>query len=119
VIRLPEQANEDELKVEILVGKTLTLDVVNHYWFEGSLIQETIEGWGYPLWTVEVGKEMAGTMMAVPEDAPRTPRLVPVRFDDGLIRYNSKLPLVVYLPTGFETRYRIWSAGEPVEVPSQ
>ena len=119
VIRLPEQANEDEFKVEILVGKTVTLDAVNQYWFGGSLTQETIAGWGYPFWTVEVGKEMAGTMMAVPEDAPRIPRLVPARFNNGLIRYNSKLPLVVYVPTGFETRYRIWSAGKSMEAQSE
>ena len=31
VIRLPKQKNEDNLKVEILVGKTLTLDAVNQY----------------------------------------------------------------------------------------
>jgi ecotin len=25
-----------------------------------------------------------------------------------LLRYNSRLPLVVYLPDGVEVRYRIW-----------
>jgi ecotin len=119
VIRLPFQENEDRLKVEILVGKTLTLDSVNHYHFGGSLKQETIQGWGYPLWEVEVGEEIAGTLMAVPEGAPRIPRHVPVLFDNGLIRYNSKLPVVVYVPKGFETRYRIWSAGEPLAASSE
>ena len=28
-----------------------------------------------------------------------------------LIRYNSRLPIVVYAPEGVEIRYRIWSAG--------
>ena len=32
--------------------------------------------------------------------------------DDALLRYNSKLPLVVYLPAGYEARYRIWAASE-------
>jgi len=27
-----------------------------------------------------------------------------------LIRYNSRLPIVVYVPEGAEVRYRIWSA---------
>lgn len=118
-IRLAGKLHEDRFMVEILVGRTLTLDTVNQYWFGGSLIQQTIEGWGYPFWTVEVGKGMAGTMMAVPEDAPRIPRLVPVCFDSGLIPYNSKFPLVVYMPTGFEARYRIWSAGEPAQSQSE
>jgi ecotin len=28
----------------------------------------------------------------------------------SLIRYNSRLPLVVYAPEGVEVRYRIWTA---------
>jgi ecotin len=32
---------------------------------------------------------------------------------DGLLQgYNSTLPVVVYVPQGFEVRYRIWTAGE-------
>ena len=27
-----------------------------------------------------------------------------------LIRYNSRIPIVVYVPKGAEVRYRIWSA---------
>ena len=27
----------------------------------------------------------------------------------GLLRYNSKLPLVVYVPEGVEVKYRLWS----------
>ena len=29
-----------------------------------------------------------------------------------LVRYNSRLPLVVYAPEGYEVRYRIWKAGK-------
>jgi serine protease inhibitor ecotin len=36
-------------------------------------------------------------------------------FSDQLLRYNSKLPLVVYEPSGFEVRYRIWAAGEEAQ----
>lgn len=35
--------------------------------------------------------------------------------DPYLVRYNSKLPVVVYVPEGVEVRYRIWSAGEGAE----
>jgi hypothetical protein len=28
-----------------------------------------------------------------------------------LIRYNSRLPIVVYVPEGVEVRYRLWTAG--------
>jgi ecotin len=28
----------------------------------------------------------------------------------GPVRYNSKLPVVVYVPEGLEVRYRLWKA---------
>ena len=38
-----------------------------------------------------------------------------MRGEGFLIRYNSKLPVVVYVPDEFEVRYRIWTAGDRVE----
>jgi ecotin len=32
-----------------------------------------------------------------------------------IIPYNSRIPLVVYVPEGGEVRYRIWKAGETTE----
>ena len=52
---------------------------------------------------------MAGTLMAGPPDAPKVDTFVPVRHGVGLLRYNSKLPLVVYVPEGVEVNYRLWS----------
>jgi ecotin len=48
--------------------------------------------------------------MAPPEGAPKVKAFVtaaPLH-----IRYNSRLPIVVYAPSGFQIRYRIWSASE-------
>ena len=35
--------------------------------------------------------------------------------DPFLIRYNSRLPVVVYVPEGVEVRYRFWTAGPEVK----
>jgi ecotin len=35
------------------------------------------------------------------------------------VRYNSKLPIVVYAPTDVEVRYRIWSASDKVNTAIQ
>lgn len=32
--------------------------------------------------------------------------------DETLVRYNSRLPLVVYTPEDVELRYRVWRGGE-------
>ena len=54
-------------------------------------------------------KGPVSTMMACPGQTPRE-QFVQVRGDDMLLRYNSRLPLVVYVPDGFEVRYRVWRA---------
>ena len=54
---------------------------------------------------------MAGTLMAVDPNAPKVARFVTLGGDPYLVRYNSRLPIVVYAPEGVEVRYRIWAAG--------
>jgi len=59
---------------------------------------------------------MAGTRMAINPDTPKVNRFVTLGGEPYLIRYNSRLPIVVYAPEGVEARYRIWSAGPDVKV---
>ena len=53
---------------------------------------------------------MAGTLMAVDPNAPKVNRFITLGGEPYLIRYNSRLPIVVYVPEGVEVRYRIWTA---------
>ena len=64
VLQLPKQDDESVFKVELMVGKTVAVDEVNTYFFGGKIEQETIEGWGYPRYTVNKLGPMAGTLMA-------------------------------------------------------
>lgn len=57
---------------------------------------------------------MAGTLMAVDPSEPKKDRWITLGGEPELIRYNSRLPLVVYVPVGVEVRYRIWRAEEKV-----
>ena len=54
---------------------------------------------------------MAGTLVAVDPNAPKVARFITIGGDPYIIRYNSRLPIVVYVPEGVEVRYRIWTAG--------
>jgi ecotin len=54
--------------------------------------------------------------MAIDPNAPKVNRFVTLGGKPYLIRYNSRLPLVVYAPEGVEVRYRIWSAGPETKV---
>ncbi len=48
--------------------------------------------------------------MAVDPNAPKVDRFVTLGGEPTLIRYNSRLPVVVYVPEGVEVRYRLWTA---------
>lgn len=110
VLQVPKQEDETAFKVELIVGKTVQVDEANRYFFSGSIVEETIEGWGFPRYIVSKLGPMAGTLMAVDPDAPKKSRFVTLGGDPFIIRYNSRLPVVIYAPEGAEVRYRIWSA---------
>jgi ecotin len=111
VLQLPKQDNESISKVELIVGKTVQVDEKNRYFFGGNIEKETIKGWGYPRYIVSKIGPMAGTLMAVNQDAPKVARFITLGGEPYIIRYNSRLPIVVYVPEDVEVRYRIWTTG--------
>ncbi|MFJ2362415.1 serine protease inhibitor ecotin [Pseudomonas sp. NPDC087697] len=113
VIPLAPQTREDNYQVEVLAGKTLTVDC-NHQRLGGVLEEKNLEGWGYPFYRLEKVTGPMSTLMACP-DGKSKQDFVPVVGDGFLLRYNSKLPIVVYAPKDVEVRYRIWSASDKVE----
>ncbi len=116
VVALPKQADESAFKVELIVGRMVEVDEWNRYFFGGKIETETIKGWGFPLYRVRALGPMAGTLMAVDPDAPKVNRFITLGVDPYIIRYNSRVPIVVYVPEGAEVRYRIWTAGAEVKV---
>ena len=111
VFRLPALENEEDRRVEIIVGKTLLIDC-NPTHYAGSITERVAQGWGYPYYVLEGVSGPVSTLMACPPGEQRREAFVRVRGDGFLQRYNSKLPVVTYVPEGFEVRYRIWFAAE-------
>ena len=110
VLPLPAEKDEDSLKVELVVGKTVQVDPANRYFFGGEVATETVEGWGFNYYILRKLGPMAGTLMAVDPGAPKVDRFITVGGEPRLLRYNSRLPLVIYVPDGVEVRYRLWRA---------
>lgn len=113
VIHLAPQQQEDSYQVEILAGKTLAVDC-NRQRLGGMLEEKNLEGWGYPFYRLEKVIGPMSTLMACPDGKSRQ-EFVPVVGDGFMLRYNSKLPIVLYVPKDVEVRYRIWSASTKVE----
>ncbi|HUL23678.1 MAG TPA: ecotin family protein [Thermodesulfobacteriota bacterium] len=116
VLQLPKQDDESAFKVELIVGKTVLVDEKNRYFFGGKVEEETIKGWGFPRYNVSKLGPMAGTRMAIDPNTPKVNRFVTLGGEPYLIRYNSRLPIVVYAPEGVEVRYRIWNARPEIKV---
>ena len=110
VLQLPKRDDESAFKVELIVGQTVLVDEKNRYFFGGKIEEEIIKGWGFRRYNVSKLGPMARTRMAIDPNAPKVNRFVTLGGEPYLIRYNSRLPIVVYAPEGVEVRYRIWYA---------
>jgi ecotin len=115
VLKLAKQKDESAFRVELIIGKTVRIDKKNRYFFDGNIEIETIKGWGFTRYVVSELGAMAGTLIAVEPDAPKVERFITMGGAPYLIRYNSRLPVVVYVPEGVEVRYRLWRAGDDIK----
>ncbi len=114
VIALPhkERGEEDSFQVELIVGKMMETDGVNHVRMGASIKEQDLKGWGYKYYDVVGSSQTMTTLIGV---QPGTPTVTKFVTGSSLkIRYNSRLPIVIYLPAGegYEVRYRIWSASD-------
>jgi len=113
VLQHKERGEEDNLQVEIVVGKEMLTDGVNRVRLGNTVETRPLPGWGYTYYEVTGSSETLSTMMAPPAGAPTIKTFVAA--SPLYVRYNSRVPIVVYAPKGYEVRYRVWQAPEIAE----
>ncbi len=110
VIQLPvlDAQQEKNSLVELIVGKHMLTDGVNLIRLANRIETKNLSGWGYSYYEVQDSPLTMSTMMAAPEGAEQVMQFVtmaPLK-----INYNSRLPIVVYVPQDYEVQYKIWQA---------
>ncbi len=109
--QLPIEADENALKVEFFVGKNEMVDC-NRYFMAGNIQEVTLEGWGYTYFTADTNGNIAGTLMGCPDNNKNNEF---IHLQPQLVRYNSKLPIVIYVPQNCDVKYRIWRADKDLQ----
>lgn len=113
VIELPALPSEDGHKLELIGGKAMVVDC-NARGMDGRFEERDLPGWGYHYWVLQSQGQVRSTLMACP---PGSAKPGFVSAEPLLLRYNSKLPVVVFVPEGMALRYRVWSAGAAQDAP--
>lgn len=111
VIYLPHLENEQDAKVQLLIGKNMNVDCNQHN-LSGEVVKTELEGWGYDYFVVKNIGPAASTLMACANNH-KEEKFVTIN-NIELMRYNSQLPIVVYAPKDIDVVYRIWYASKEV-----
>lgn len=110
IIQLPaktESKEQSDLRVELVPGKVIPADC-NTRSLGGSIEEKELKNFGYTYYEFNSDGHVISTMMACP-DRKKVDKFIAAKSE--LVRYNSKLPIVVYVPNGFELKYRLWQSG--------
>ena len=106
VLYLPELDAKDEInrKVEIIPGIIRNVDCNDHI-LNGNFESAQVEGFGYDYWIFQSNGTFGSTKMAC-QDNKLSEKFI--SGDKKILTYNSRLPIVVYTPAGYEMKYKIW-----------
>jgi len=107
VIQLTPKKNEEDYKVEIIVGKTVKVDCNIHN-LMGKFEEKDLKGWGYTYFEYNSDGKTVSTMRGCPDKVLKDKFV----YNTELTRYNSKLPIIVYAPKGFQVKYKIWTRSQ-------
>ncbi|WP_298775853.1 serine protease inhibitor ecotin [uncultured Shewanella sp.] len=113
ILYLPKKQDEANYRIEFEIGQTKVIDCNKHSLI-GKINQHSVKGWGYNYYQVDSIAPGPSTMRACMKfDKKEAFVRLP---SDLMLRYNSRVPFVFYLPEKAELRYRVWEAQSPFQM---
>lgn len=109
IIEVPHSSLEEDAnkKIEIFVGKYMDVDTCNRHSLMGEFQSKDLQGWGYSYLEFKTKGDAISTMMGCLDNKTVS------KFVTGqsyLTDYNGRMPIVIYVPEGYEVRYKIYQA---------
>lgn len=111
VIQLNPLENEEDYMVEVMIGKKIMTDGCNNYFLLGQIEEKNLDGWGYNYYNFESDGNVASTLMGCLNIKGEEKV---VYAETKKVRYNSRLPIVIYAPNDVEVNYRVWKADSTI-----
>lgn len=107
VIEVPHSENDNNKKVEFRVGKWMDVDGCNSHGLQGKLEKKDLQGWGYDYYVFSTNGGVFSTQMACPD---MTKRNLFVSATPETVRYNGRMPIVIYVPETYDVKFKIYKA---------
>lgn len=111
VIEVPHSNQDGNKKIELSIGKMMEVDKCNLHVLGGQLEKKPLQGWGYDYYEFSSKGQAASTLMGCP-DNEKVWKFVSAA--PTLVDYNGRLPIVVYVPEGYDVQFRIFKAEDDV-----
>ncbi|WOP15705.1 ecotin family protein [Ottowia sp. SB7-C50] len=117
VFYLPERADENQLQVELFGGMVVEWDNCNAPVLQGEVEQHSLRGVGHTYWVFKSDGRIIRTAMGcwpIPDHGQTFAAIASPRLD-----YNSRLPVVAFVPEAMTLRYRVLTLGPLQTVPER
>lgn len=106
IVILDEKADEGSYLIKLKFGREEVIDCNQHFLIDGKIEEKVLEGYGYTYYEFKGSDKMASTLMACGTQA-KTKKDVFYNSEE-IIRYNSKLPVVIYAPKDVFVNYTVY-----------
>ncbi|WP_293931451.1 ecotin family protein [Sphingobacterium sp. UBA6645] len=120
VIEVPYSDRDASKRIEFSVGKYMEVDGCNHYGLQGETEVKDLQGWGYQYYIFKTNGDVISTQMGCP-DLPK--RNLFVSAAPTNLRYNGKMPIVIYVPEEYSVQFKIFTTTDEIyqaaEAPSK